>query len=101
MGCSSREPWWRNIFENPVTAQFDHRMMAYLILVVALRPCASGCAGRRAARGGAWRWPSYSLAQAVVGIAAVVLEMPLHVALLASVRRVRWRCGSPSFTFAT
>ena len=35
-GLFVAEPWWRNLFENPVTAQFDHRMVAYLILVVAL-----------------------------------------------------------------
>ena len=23
-------PWWRNIFENPLTVQFDHRMVAFM-----------------------------------------------------------------------
>jgi cytochrome c oxidase assembly protein subunit 15 len=29
-------PWWRNIFENLLTIQFDHRMVAYLTWTVAL-----------------------------------------------------------------
>jgi cytochrome c oxidase assembly protein subunit 15 len=28
------EPAWRNIFENVLTVQFQHRMLAYLILVL-------------------------------------------------------------------
>jgi cytochrome c oxidase assembly protein subunit 15 len=78
-GLFVTEPWWRNIFENPVTAQFDHRMMAYLILVVALVH-AVRMRGTEAARG-ALLLALVLLAQAAVGIAAVVLEMPLHVAL--------------------
>ena len=27
-------PWWRNFFENPALAQFDHRMMAYAVAVL-------------------------------------------------------------------
>ena len=26
------EPWWRNFFENPLTVQFDHRLVAYALL---------------------------------------------------------------------
>jgi cytochrome c oxidase assembly protein subunit 15 len=26
-------PWWRNLFENTLTVQFDHRMLAYAILI--------------------------------------------------------------------
>ena len=29
-------PWWRNLFENTLTVQFNHRMTAYLLLVLAL-----------------------------------------------------------------
>ena len=30
------QPLWRNFFENTLTVQFDHRMMAYTVLVLAL-----------------------------------------------------------------
>ena len=73
------EPWWRNLFENPVTVQFDHRLVAYLILVVAA-VYAVVARGTNAARG-ALALLLVFLAQAALGVAAVVLEMPLHVAL--------------------
>ncbi|MCB1487347.1 MAG: COX15/CtaA family protein [Bauldia sp.] len=73
------EPWWRNIFDNPITAQFDHRMLAYLILVVAL-VYAVAARGTQAARG-ALVLLLVLIVQAVLGITAVVMEMPLHVAL--------------------
>src|SRR5438105_2362667 len=30
------KPWWRNLFDNVLTVQFEHRMTAYLLLAVAL-----------------------------------------------------------------
>ena len=33
-GLFIAEPWWRNIFENAMTVQFDHRLLAYVIAVV-------------------------------------------------------------------
>src|SRR5580704_17839578 len=29
-------PWWRNLFENALTVQFEHRMVAYALFVLAL-----------------------------------------------------------------
>ena len=33
-GLNAIEPWWKNLFENALTVQFDHRMLAYLILAL-------------------------------------------------------------------
>ena len=33
-GLLAADPWWRNLFENALTVQFDHRMLAYLIAIV-------------------------------------------------------------------
>ncbi len=33
-GLTVMEPLWRNFFENALTVQFDHRMLAYLIAVI-------------------------------------------------------------------
>ncbi|MSQ19815.1 MAG: heme A synthase [Betaproteobacteria bacterium] len=30
----SIEPWWRNFFYNMATVQFDHRLLAYLLIIV-------------------------------------------------------------------
>ena len=32
-GLFSAPPWWRNIFENAMTVQFNHRLLAYVIAV--------------------------------------------------------------------
>ncbi|MEZ5856226.1 MAG: COX15/CtaA family protein [Hyphomicrobiaceae bacterium] len=34
-GLASLKPWWLNIFENITTVQFDHRVLAYVIVVLA------------------------------------------------------------------
>jgi heme a synthase len=33
-GLLAVEPWWRNLFENALTVQFTHRMIAYLIAIL-------------------------------------------------------------------
>ena len=69
------EPWWRNIFENIATVQFDHRLLATLTLVtlfalgwVVLRRCGHG-----QVRLAAW-----------LVLAAVVLQYGLGIATLLS-----------------
>jgi cytochrome c oxidase assembly protein subunit 15 len=32
-GLFATAPWWRNFFENAMTAQFDHRLVAYVIFI--------------------------------------------------------------------
>src|SRR6202035_3109728 len=29
------QPWWRNLFDNTLTVQFEHRMTAYALLALA------------------------------------------------------------------
>ena len=69
------DPAWRNIFENALTVQFDHRMLAYIILIVA-----------------AWHaLRTYSMpallvataviAQACLGILTLLFHVPLGFAL--------------------
>ena len=33
-GLFVAEPWWRNMFENAMTVQFNHRILAYVIAVL-------------------------------------------------------------------
>ena len=35
-GLMVAEPWWRNMFENALTVQFNHRVLAYVITVAAV-----------------------------------------------------------------
>jgi heme a synthase len=77
------DPWWRNLFENPLTAQFDHRMLAYVIWLVALIH-AGDAAATRPARGAAWGALGVLAAvtaQAALGIATLLAQAPLALAL--------------------
>jgi cytochrome c oxidase assembly protein subunit 15 len=76
-------PWWRNLFDNTLTVQFAHRMMAYLLFAAAAwhaldtRRTAPGSAdaGRAAVLFAA------IVVQAVLGILTLVHVMPIGLAL--------------------
>ncbi len=80
----SQHPGWRNFFENVLTVQFDHRMMAYAILALALAHAAdawTAAPGSPAARR-AFLLAGVVLAQAALGITTLLLVVPLWAALL-------------------
>jgi cytochrome c oxidase assembly protein subunit 15 len=77
-------PWWRNLFENTLTVQFNHRMVAYAIFVLALLHAADVA---RSMRGGPV--PAHALAlaaavtlQAALGIATLLHAVPIGLALM-------------------
>lgn len=75
-------PVWQNVFENPALAQFDHRILAYLLVVVAALFVWRARTGHRVVR----RWVMLTgaavFAQAAVGIFTVLNAAPLSLALL-------------------
>lgn len=76
-------PWWANLFENVTLIQFDHRMLAYGVLALAL---ANAVIWWRAEVRGAPRrlgllLAGLVLAQVALGIATLVLAVPLSLAL--------------------
>jgi heme a synthase len=76
----SATPWIENFVANPTLVQFNHRMTAYLLLaVVAWHAFASR--GTRAGRGAAHVAAGMAL-QAAVGIATLLLVVPLWAGLL-------------------
>jgi cytochrome c oxidase assembly protein subunit 15 len=77
-------PGWRNLFENTLTVQFDHRMVAYAVWLFALLHAADVA---RTPRGGGVLTSALALAaavtlQAVLGIATLLYQAPLALALL-------------------
>jgi len=77
------EPWWRNFFENTLTVQFNHRMLAYAILVVALLHLADAIRSpSRMLRAGAAGLALLVMLQAALGIVTLLLQAPLGLALL-------------------
>jgi cytochrome c oxidase assembly protein subunit 15 len=73
-------PWWRNLFENTLTVQFDHRMVAYTIWLVAIFHLRDGWRLRYAARGALLVAILVTL-QALLGIVTLLHQTPLHLAL--------------------
>lgn len=76
-----QQPLWRNFFENVLTVQFNHRMVAYALWVLSLLHWldarrAGGGAGRRALL-------LFGLvtAQAFVGIMTLIHQVPIDIAL--------------------
>jgi cytochrome c oxidase assembly protein subunit 15 len=75
-----QSPWWRNLFENLATVQFDHRLGAYVLFAIAW-----GHAWQ--ARGTPYLRTAFGLAllvslQAVLGVATLLMVVPLPLALL-------------------
>ncbi|HEU4986411.1 MAG TPA: COX15/CtaA family protein [Rhizobiaceae bacterium] len=78
------EPAWRNLFENPKTVQFIHRMFAYGVLVLALwhaiammRALPGTTHSRRA-----WVLVALVLCQAAIGVGTLLAQAHIHWALL-------------------
>ncbi|MCK1733318.1 COX15/CtaA family protein [Bradyrhizobium sp. 138] len=75
-------PWWRNMFDNVLTVQFEHRMTAYALFVLALLHAIDAVRARAgAAAGGAlWLLAAVGL-QAVLGILTLLNQVPIDLAL--------------------
>ena len=77
-------PAWRNFFENTMTVQFDHRMLAYAICALALLHAIDTYrnAGSERVTTGAGILAIVVLAQATIGIMTLVYGVPIGLALL-------------------
>jgi heme a synthase len=77
-------PLWRNFFENNLTVQFNHRMMAYLLLVVAIWHSydVASSTRDRYLRALASLFVSLVLVQAFIGIVTLLYSVPIPLALL-------------------
>jgi heme a synthase len=76
-------PWWRNLFDNVLTVQFEHRMTAYLLLALAVWHATDTVRARAAGAviSGAWCLVAAVLLQAVLGILTLLNQVPIDLAL--------------------
>jgi cytochrome c oxidase assembly protein subunit 15 len=76
-------PIWRNVFETALTAQFDHRMTAYLLWVAAVLHVADVAQARVGGTilAGAGLLAGAVTLQAFVGILTLVYQTPIALAL--------------------
>ncbi|NND83406.1 MAG: heme A synthase [Gammaproteobacteria bacterium] len=70
-------PWWRNLFENPVTIQFLHRVLAMLVVGVVLALFVVARKQNFTTRSG-WLLTALGV-QVSLGIAALVLVVPVAI----------------------
>jgi cytochrome c oxidase assembly protein subunit 15 len=77
------DPWWRNLFENALTVQFEHRMTAYALFALAVFHAVDATRARAgaAAVGGAWWLVAAITLQACLGILTLLYQVPLPLAL--------------------
>jgi cytochrome c oxidase assembly protein subunit 15 len=77
------DPWWRNLFDNTLTVQFEHRMTAYALLALALLHACDAVASRAgpAVMRGAWWLVAAIGLQAVLGILTLLYQVPIDLAL--------------------
>ena len=80
----AQSPWWLNFFENPATAQFDHRMAAYLVVsaVFALWWVESAAKLQGLAHRSANALLNLTLIQIVLGVATLLMQAPEILAAL-------------------
>jgi heme a synthase len=77
-------PWWHNLFDNTLTVQFEHRMTAYALFVLAILHVFDALrvrAPRAAVKGGLWLVAAITL-QATLGILTLLNQVPIGLALL-------------------
>src|SRR3954467_4713753 len=75
-------PWWRNLFENPLTVQFEHRMLAYALFVIALAHAYDAVRSRAGvAVNGAWWLVDIITLQATLGVLTLLKQVPIDLAL--------------------
>src|SRR3954454_18631497 len=75
-------PWWRNLFENTLTVQFEHRMIAYALFVIALAHAYDTVRSRAGvAVNGAWWLVAIITLQATLGVVTLLKQVPIDLAL--------------------
>ncbi|MEA2866056.1 MAG: heme a synthase, partial [Bradyrhizobium sp.] len=77
------EPWWRNLFDNTLTVQFEHRMVAYALFALAILHAVDAVRSRAetaAVNGALWLAAAITL-QATLGILTLLNQVPVPLAL--------------------
>ncbi len=76
-------PWWRNLFDNTLTVQFEHRMVAYGLFALAILHAIDAVRSRAgtAALNGAVALVAAIALQAGLGILTLLHQVPILLAL--------------------
>jgi cytochrome c oxidase assembly protein subunit 15 len=77
------QPWWRNLFDNTLTVQFEHRMTAYALFALAVLHAVDAIRSRAdgaVIRGALWLVAVITV-QATLGILTLLNQVPIDLAL--------------------
>ena len=74
-------PAWRNLFENALTVQFNHRMMAYALWIATILHAIDAAKLRGPILQGAVMLAAAMTLQAVIGIVTLLFQAPIGLAL--------------------
>lgn len=77
------EPWWRNFFDNTLTVQFTHRMLAYVLVGLAIAHAIDAIRSRTSpavVSGAVWIM-AMMIVQAVIGILTLLNQVPIDLGL--------------------
>ena len=82
-GMFEASPWWRNIFENPVTAQFTHRLLALASSLAVIAAWGSSLRAGVSRRVRAWAHASLAAVAVQVGLGIFTLLFHVPISLAA------------------
>ena len=76
-------PWWRNLFDNTLTVQFEHRMTAYTLFALAVLHAIDAVRSRAGAAtiSGALALTAAITVQATLGILTLLYQVPILLGL--------------------
>jgi cytochrome c oxidase assembly protein subunit 15 len=77
------EPWWRNFFDNTLTVQFTHRMIAYALVVLAIAHAVDSVRSRTSpavVTTALWIM-TMMVVQAAIGILTLLNQVPIDLGL--------------------
>jgi cytochrome c oxidase assembly protein subunit 15 len=81
-GLAEATPWYLNLFENPLTVQFDHRMLGYVVVVATLAQAGWLTLKRNSTLTfSAMAVACVALLQATLGVWTLLLVVPLELGL--------------------
>ncbi len=82
-GLGEASPWYLNLFENPLTVQFDHRMLGYAVVAAALGQFLWLALKRAppALLGSALTLALLAMLQVTLGVWTLLLSVPITLGL--------------------
>jgi heme a synthase len=82
-GLAEATPWYLNLFENPLTVQFDHRMLGYAVLLATLAQATWLASQRKngALAASAMAVACIALLQVTLGVWTLLLAVPIELGL--------------------